>query len=232
MMNPLSRLGRLSFWAGAGLLFCTMPPVAAQVCKWVDEHGTVHFAETCPKDQQGEQVPLLETPTDQRAGEAESAFDAARAQNAERAEQKATEQPPYQWQERKDRQTIAEDEVKCPASHTKAYAEQMRQRCEAARERYIAPLRQARIENCVAEGGSREDCENHFEDFMNPQFLVQPTGERAFDNLPECVIARKCGQEAGLERDWWWWDYYQDRRPGQGGRPADGTGPQPDSGKE
>jgi len=231
-MNPAPGTGQWVRWVGAALLCCSIPPAAAQVCKWVDENGTVHFAETCPKGQPGEQVPLPETPSDQRAGEAESAFDAARAKNAERAELKDADQPPYQWQERKDRQTIAENEVKCPDSHTKAYAEQMRQRCEAARERYIAPLRQARIEDCVAEGGSREDCENHFEDFMNPQFLVQPTGERAFDNLPECVIARKCGKEAGLERDWWWWDYYQDRRPGQVAPPAGGSGPQPDSGKE
>jgi hypothetical protein len=77
----------------------------------------------------------------------------------------------------------------------------MERACEEARERQIAPLRQAQIERCVAEQGrDRAACEREYADFMNPRYIGR-LEVRAFDFLPECVIARTCRERAGMQED-------------------------------
>ena len=67
--------------------------------------------------------------------------------------------------------------------------EELDRRCDQARERRIAPLRQAEIEKCKAEG--RNDpgyCERFYSDYGDggrTQYgTIRP---RMFDDLPECV---------------------------------------------
>lgn len=69
--------------------------------------------------------------------------------------------------------------------------EEMGQRCQEARERNIAPLRQAAIEECVSRRRTlrtREDCERMYEGFGQGGGTVN-SGFRAgmFIDLPECV---------------------------------------------
>lgn len=76
---------------------------------------------------------------------------------------------------------------------------QLDQRCEAAREARIAPLREAEIENCKAQPkNDPEFCDRHNADFgdggRNVNGSVRP---RMFDDLPEWVEAlqeRNCRQ--------------------------------------
>jgi hypothetical protein len=77
------------------------------------------------------------------------------------------------------------------ATYAQASLEEMKKRCEAAREDKIAPLREAAIEDCVAQRRSnrtREDCERIYRDFGEVGATV--TGgvrPRMFDDLPECI---------------------------------------------
>ncbi len=69
--------------------------------------------------------------------------------------------------------------------------EEMGQRCQEARERNIAPLRQAAIEECVSRRRTlrtREDCERMYEGFGEGGGTVND-GFRAgmFIDLPECI---------------------------------------------
>jgi hypothetical protein len=64
----------------AGLLGFTT--LAAQMCKWTDEDGTVHYAEQCPEDVNGKNIELTEGPT-------REAVEAAKARSQALAEARA-----------------------------------------------------------------------------------------------------------------------------------------------
>jgi hypothetical protein len=77
------------------------------------------------------------------------------------------------------------------ASCGEASLEALKQRCEEAREREIAPLRQAGIEECVSDRRSnrtREDCERIYEGFGQGGGTVGGGFRtRLFNDLPECT---------------------------------------------
>lgn len=68
---------------------------------------------------------------------------------------------------------------------------ELEQRCEAAREEKLAPLREAAIEQCVSSrrsGRTREDCERLYADFGEGAGTVEGGRRpRMFNDLPECV---------------------------------------------
>lgn len=78
-----------------------------------------------------------------------------------------------------------------PAFSQVASLEELRQRCAEAREKKIAPLREAAIEECASRHRStqtRADCERRYADFGEGGGTVE--GERRpamFIDLPECV---------------------------------------------
>lgn len=81
--------------------------------------------------------------------------------------------------------------VSSPALCEAAPLEEMKQRCQEAREQNIAPLRQAAIEECVSRPRStltQEDCEQLHRDFGEGGGTANG-GFRAgmFIDLPECV---------------------------------------------
>ncbi len=67
--------------------------------------------------------------------------------------------------------------------------ETLRQRCEAAREAKIAPLRAAAIEDCV--NNEKKDpayCERFYADFgAGGRTAAGAARERMFNDLPECL---------------------------------------------
>jgi len=67
----------------------------------------------------------------------------------------------------------------------------LRQRCEEAREKKIAPLREAAIEECASRHRSsrtRADCERLYADFGEGGGTVDGGARTAmFNDLPECV---------------------------------------------
>ena len=78
-----------------------------------------------------------------------------------------------------------------PAFGQEVSLEEMKQRCQQAREAKIAPLREAAIDECVSSRRSsrtQEDCERIYRDFGEGGGTV-PGGFRPgmFNDLPECV---------------------------------------------
>ncbi len=72
--------------------------------------------------------------------------------------------------------------------------QELEQQCEAARERQIAPLRKAAIEECIehrtnnrSSGDVREQCERFYSDF-GAAGTTQSGGfrQRMFHDIPEC----------------------------------------------
>ena len=63
------------------------------------------------------------------------------------------------------------------------------QRCEAAREAKIAPLRSAAIEECVSEEKKeRAECERFYADYgVGGRTAGGATRQRMFNHLPECL---------------------------------------------
>lgn len=81
--------------------------------------------------------------------------------------------------------------VGAPALSQEPSLEELRQRCEAAREQRIAPLREAAIEECASRhrsGRTRADCERLYADFGAGGGIVDG-GRRPpmFMDLPECI---------------------------------------------
>jgi hypothetical protein len=78
-----------------------------------------------------------------------------------------------------------------PASSQEPSLEELRQRCEAAREQRIAPLREAAIEECASRHRSsrtRADCERMYVGFGEGGGTVGGGGRPPmFMDLPECV---------------------------------------------
>ena len=69
--------------------------------------------------------------------------------------------------------------------------------CEQERERRITPLREAEIKKCKA--GKKKDpkeCERYWSDYGDGGIYLGYVRPRMFDNLPECVAARKARAEA------------------------------------
>ena len=75
----------------------------------------------------------------------------------------------------------------CLASETSI--DTLRQRCEAAREAKIAPLRAAAIDDCVnKEKKDRAYCERFYADYGNGgRTAGGATRQRMFNDLPECL---------------------------------------------
>jgi len=72
-----------------GMGFLMVPhPATAEMCKWVDENGCVHYAQTCPEGVEGEQVDLQAPPGPEqvRAAEQRAAEATRRLQTQEPAE--------------------------------------------------------------------------------------------------------------------------------------------------
>jgi len=91
-----------------------------------------------------------------------------------------------------------------PAFCEEASLEEMKQRCQQAREAKIAPLREAAIEECVSSRRSsrtQEDCERIYRDFGEGGGTV--TGgfrPGMFNDLPQCVEYFEVRDRQGTDR--------------------------------
>lgn len=85
-------------------------------------------------------------------------------------------------------QESMEEEAASSGHVTKEQVETLRQQCEAARERHLAPLKQAAIDECIAQKvKTPAECEKFYEDFGGSG--VTQNGafrQRKFHNIPEC----------------------------------------------
>jgi len=76
----------------------------------------------------------------------------------------------------------------------------LEQKCEAAREVKLKPLREAEIARCKAEKrNDASECERYWSDYGDairlPNGAMQP---RMFHNLPECLAADEARRKLGL----------------------------------
>lgn len=83
---------------------------AAEVYKWVDENGVVHYSETPPPDRTTETVEVPEAPGTAPATEAEGVYDAAIAEMGARREQRESlrEQEAAERKAREEARTVNE----------------------------------------------------------------------------------------------------------------------------
>lgn len=78
------------------------------------------------------------------------------------------------------------------ADPQKQSQEELDQQCEVAREKKLAPLRDAEIAKCKAD--KRNDpayCERYFKTYGDATYASGIYVPRMFNDLPECVIAEE-----------------------------------------
>ena len=84
----------------------------------------------------------------------------------------------------------------CPKDTSERSLAELEALCEQAREYYLRPERESAIKNCIEKQGKDPDyCERYYSTYGDAtvhQRLVVP---RKYDNLPECVAARKAGSK-------------------------------------
>ena len=131
-------------------------PGVAEFCKWVDENGTVHYAETCPEEVDSTEIGTQAQPTQAQVEEAirrsEQSMEIRKTQkekaSAARSIPRTNQSSQAGWTERK-----TEAQVDCPSLLATKSLQELEALCEQAREKQIAPLREAEIKKCEARGG-------------------------------------------------------------------------------
>jgi len=155
------------------------------VYKWVDEDGVVHFS--------------AEPPDESRASEFEKLTTAKAPLNVPPA-QPAIKSPATF--ENDSRIQSEQPKIELPAlvekpDITAMSLAELDRRCEDAREKMIAPLREAEIVKCKEQ--DRKDpawCDRHFADFGNAGKTIYGTFRpRMFNDLPECIEAEQALRE-------------------------------------
>ena len=172
-------LGRV-FALGIILTFIATSASAQQkVYRWVDKDGVVHFGDAPPPDDvEGVETRTLTSEKPASSGPAQPVVKVPDASN------KVVENQPVQAE-------IATPPPVKKVNISQMTLEELDQRCDAARENKIAPLRAAEIEKCKQ--NKRNDpawCERFHADFGDGGRTVSGTiRPRMFDDLPECVDA-------------------------------------------
>lgn len=158
---------------------CTGADAEETVYKWVDEDGVVHFSDAPPADGDSADTETLVIPKSEPV--------AAPAQPAAKPAPVS--------------QTSSSGQSKTPAAETPPLYENaditnmsladLDLRCDEARERMIAPLREAEIAKCKLD--KKNDpawCERFNADYGDGGRTVSGSiRPRMFDDLPECVDA-------------------------------------------
>lgn len=166
--------------AATALTICCAGANAQQtVYKWVDEDGVVHFSDSPPDQSNSAETETISIPRSPPAPV--SAQPAAR--------------PPVVYAATDEKQSKPPARETAPAPQkldiSKMSNADLDRRCDAARERKIAPLRSAEIAKCKQD--KRNDpawCERFNADFGDAGRTISGTMRpRMFDNLPECVEA-------------------------------------------
>jgi len=170
------------------MLICGSSYAQKTVYKWVDEDGVVHYGEEPPGESPEAEVDVFTTdPAPPYVPPAQTAVKSPSASEADLASQSAPSVP----------QTPPP--VKKP-DITEMSLTDLDRRCEAAREKKIAPLKAAEIEKCIQTGtGDQAWCETFWADYGDASRTR--TGvfvPRQFDDLPECVEAWEERNRRGL----------------------------------
>ena len=156
------------------LVLCTVSAQSAELCKWVDENGTVHYATECPESVEGDSV-SVEDKAPASAADDPYAEAVARMQSEESASSAPAQRMATQ-------------------DFSRMSASQLKRECENQRQRLLGPERKQMIEQCVARGeGSAAHCERYYADWGNGGHRGGHLVPRRYDDLPVCVAAREKG---------------------------------------
>jgi len=178
----LTRNGLLIFALGIILAFGSASVLAQQkVYKWVDEEGVVHFSETPPSDSESVEAETLTT---------------AKSPPYVPPVQPVVRSPAASKTDGKSQLTQAKIEI-APAVEETDIREMsladLDRRCEDAREKKIAPLREVEIAKCKQQDPDYpERCERYYATYGDA-VRSQYGGftPRMFHDLPECVEAEQ-----------------------------------------
>jgi len=163
----------------AVLLIITHSYASAQdVFKWIDENGVAHYGQSVPAGVENYErvniTPSPATPTPPQP------------QAADRSELSGPEPVPAAQS--------SSAPVAAPQPASAMSLEELGRICEDARERAIAPLRAAAIEECKA-SPRRSDpayCDRFYADYGDAGLTESGhTRPRMFNDLPECVLAEQ-----------------------------------------
>ena len=151
---------------------------AQDIFKWIDENGVVHYGESVPEGVESyERVSLAPPPATPAPAEPKAA-DGSELSAPETAPAAPSSSAP----------------VAAPRPASAMSLEELNQLCEDVREREIAPLRAAAIEECKVKNrrGDPGYCERFYANTGDAVRLssgnVRP---RMFNDLPECVLAEQ-----------------------------------------
>lgn len=171
-INVIITAGMLTAWLASAS--------ATELCKWVDENGTVHYAQTCPDSEDAETVNV-------EGKDPQSSGDDPYAESRARLEQRGQET-----------QAAGQNQAQ-PMGQTQDFSRmspaQLSSECERQREARLGPERQQLVAQCKAEGEkSASACERFYADWGNGGVQGGHTIPRKYDNLPVCVAARGEGR--------------------------------------
>jgi len=176
----LTRNGGRVFALGIILMVvCASVYAQQKVYKWVDEDGVVHFSEEPPGETSKVEVETFTTdPAPLYVPPAQTNIKSPSA-SATDVEHQST-QPEVQI-----RPPVKKTDI------TEMSLVDLDRRCEAAREKRIAPLRAAEVTKCVqTKTGDQAWCETFWADYGDPRQTVSGAlVPRLFHDLPECVEA-------------------------------------------
>ena len=159
--------------------FCESVFAQTTVYKWVDEDGVVHYSAEPPSESPDLEVTTVTTdPAPTYVPPPKTTVKMPRAAAADVKSQpvqpEISREPPVE-----------------KIDITKMSLADLERRCEAARQKKIAPLKAAEIAKCVQEGtGDQDWCETFWADFGAP--TRRASGgftPPMFHDLPECVEA-------------------------------------------
>ena len=149
------------------------------VYQWVDEEGVVHFGEKPPDESSKDEVKVFTTdPAPPYVPPTQTTVKSPSASEKDVAKQSARP-------ETQTRPQAKEIDI------TEMSLTDLDRRCEAAREKIIAPLRKAEIEKCIqTETGDQGWCETFWADYGDSQRTRSGVFiPRQFNDIPECTEA-------------------------------------------
>jgi len=162
------------------LILIALTPLAtaqAQMCKWVAEDGSVHYAKECPEGEDSQKVDLSTT--------GPSSSDDPYA--ASTATATAT------TRKSKGKKTAATSSGARP-DYSKMSGSQLRSECERQRQARLKPEREQLIADCKAKGDKdAAQCQRFYADHGNGGRQGGRTVPRKYDNLMACAAARDAG---------------------------------------
>jgi hypothetical protein len=169
--------------------FCESVYAQKTVYKWVDENGVVHYGEEPPAGESPD-VDVETFTTDPAPAYIPPAQTTVKSHSPSAAD---VENKPTQ-------PDAPESPPAATMDITKMSLADLERRCEAARQKKIAPLKAAEITKCVQEGtGDQNWCETFWADYGAP--TRRASGGMTppmFHDLPECVDAYEETRRRGL----------------------------------